>query len=167
MLLKHITTIIQKHMTHFIFGIFVFMSRSRSIYVVFFIFSLIFIVIDSITSLKQTPLFFVQILEYVLLFWDDNLDEECKLFSNSKSSASGCCLAFAWFFANFCLGLLIKVLIKKRALQNWVFLSIEGILWKHFLERLSLLKASYCTVLFKKIFVWNITFICKFWNRSN
>ena len=72
------------------------MSRPRSIYVVslFFIFSLIFIVIDHVTSLKQTPLFVFQNI-YVLLFWDDNLDEECELFSNSKSSASGCCLAFA------------------------------------------------------------------------
>ena len=34
-----------------------------------------------------------------------------------KSSASGCCLAFAWFFGNFSLALLIKMLllIKKKA----------------------------------------------------
>ena len=34
-------------------------------------------------------------LEYVLLFLDDNMDEGCEYFSNSKRSASGCCLAFA------------------------------------------------------------------------
>ena len=32
------------------------------------------------------------------MFLDDDLDEECEYYlSNSKSSASGCCLAFAWF----------------------------------------------------------------------
>ena len=39
-------------------------------------------------------LFFEYFLEYLLLFLDDNLDKEWELFSNSKSSASGCCLAF-------------------------------------------------------------------------
>ena len=34
-------------------------------------------------------------LEYLLLFLDDSVDEESELLSNSKSSASGCCLAFA------------------------------------------------------------------------
>ena len=34
-------------------------------------------------------------LEYLLLFLDDSVDEECEQFSNSRSSASGCCLAFA------------------------------------------------------------------------
>ena len=161
MLLKHILYLVYLCSC---LGLGLFMSYRCEL---FFIFSLIFIVIDRITSLKQTPLVFVQILEYVLLFWDDNLDKECKLFSSSKGSASGCCLAFAWFFAYFCLELLIKVLIKKSALQNWVFLSIEGLYLKKIVERLSLFKASYCTVLFKKIFVWNISFIYKFWNRSN
>ena len=36
------------------------------------------------------------------------MDEESEKFSNSKSSTSGCCLAFACFFANFSLVLLIK-----------------------------------------------------------
>ena len=31
-----------------------------------------------------------------------------------KNSALGCCLAFAWFFVNFRLGLLIKVLLIKQ-----------------------------------------------------
>ena len=40
---------------------------------------------------------------------------------NSKSSASGCCLVFAWFFANFSLVLLIKVFfIKKRVYAVYV-----------------------------------------------
>ena len=30
------------------------------------------------------------------------------IISNSKSSASGCCLAFAWFFANFSVALPIS-----------------------------------------------------------
>ena len=37
------------------------------------------------------------------------------IFWNSKSSASGCCLAFALFFANFRLALLIHVLLTKKA----------------------------------------------------
>ena len=35
------------------------------------------------------------LLEYALLFLDHNVDEECELFSSSKSSASGCCLRVA------------------------------------------------------------------------
>ena len=38
---------------------------------------------------------FAYFLEYALLFLDDNVDEECEKFSNSKSSGSGYCLAFA------------------------------------------------------------------------
>ena len=44
----------------------------------FFIFSLIFIVINHITSLKQAKLFFVIFLEYLLLPLDDNVDEESE-----------------------------------------------------------------------------------------
>ena len=40
----------------------------------YFIFSLIFIVINNVTLLKQTHLFFVHFLEYLLLFLDDNAD---------------------------------------------------------------------------------------------
>ena len=43
----------------------------------FFIFSLIFIVIKYITSFKQAYLFFVP-LKYLLLFLDDNMDEESE-----------------------------------------------------------------------------------------
>ena len=38
-------------------------------------------------------LFFVHFL-HLLLFLNDNVDEEIELFPNSESSASGCCLAF-------------------------------------------------------------------------
>ena len=87
----------------------------------FFIFSLIFIVIDHITSSNQTHLLFVHVLEFYL-FLDDNVDEESGQFSCSKSSASGCCLAFAWFFANFSLALLIKVLLIKK----WMTAKVEN-----------------------------------------
>ena len=60
----------------------------------FFSFSLISIVINHITSLKQTHLFFVHFVEY-LLFLDDDVNEESELFSNSEISVSGCCLASA------------------------------------------------------------------------
>ena len=61
-------------------------------------------------------LFFVQFLEYLSSFKDDNVDEETQYFSNSKSSAAGFYfLAFAcFFFANFRLALLIKVLVMKK-----------------------------------------------------
>ena len=48
------------------------------------------------------------------------MDKECEYFSNSKSSASGCCLVFAGFFANFNLALLKKVLLIKK---TWMYLS--------------------------------------------
>ena len=38
---------------------------------------------------------FAYFLKYVLLFFDNSVIEECEYFPNSKSSASGCCLAFA------------------------------------------------------------------------
>ena len=59
-------------------------------------------------------LLFVHFLEYPLLFLDDNVSEESEYFSISKISASGCCLAFASFFANFSLVLLIKVLLIEK-----------------------------------------------------
>ena len=48
------------------------------LYNLFSISSLIFIVIYHITPLKQTYLFFVHFLEYLLLFLDDNVDEESE-----------------------------------------------------------------------------------------
>ena len=81
----------------------------------FFFYIFIFIMIYRIMSWIQTHLFFSYVLEHVLLFLDDHVDEECEYFSISKSSAWGCCLAFAWFFVNFSLALLIKVLLIKKA----------------------------------------------------
>ena len=48
-------------------------------------------------------LFFVHFLEYFILFLDedDNTDLDSKKFSDSKSSASGCCFAFARFFCQY------------------------------------------------------------------
>ena len=83
----------------------------------FFIFSLIFIVINDITSFKQTYLLFVHFLQYLLLFLYDTVDEECEQFLKNRSSASGCCLAFACFFANFSLMFLIKVLLTKKSVD--------------------------------------------------
>ena len=86
----------------------------------FFIFSLIFILVNHIISLKQTQLFFPYSLENLLLCLNDNVDEK-KVISQSKNSVSGCCSAFAWFFANFSLLLLIKVLLTKK---KFVWFSI-------------------------------------------
>ena len=59
-------------------------------------------------------------LEYLLflLFWDDTVNEESEKFSNGECSASGCCLAFAYFFPSFSLALLIKVLLIKKSVQS-------------------------------------------------
>ena len=58
------------------------MSKLRPIYVesmyLFFIFSLIFIAINHITSFRQTYLFFVHFLEYLLLFLGDDVDEKSE-----------------------------------------------------------------------------------------
>ena len=116
--LIHITIIILRPILHLVYlrpclGLGVFMSY---LCILFLFFSLIFIVINHITSLNQMYLIFCTFLEYLLLFLNDNVDEDGKWFSNSKNSASGFCLAFAWYYANFSLALLIKVLlIKKRA----------------------------------------------------
>ena len=44
----------------------------------FLIFNLIFISINHITSLKQMHLAFVQFLKYLVLFLDENVDEESE-----------------------------------------------------------------------------------------
>ena len=41
-------------------------------------------------------------------------------FQIAKNSASGSCLAFGWFFANFSLVLLVKVLLARKACNNLV-----------------------------------------------
>ena len=58
------------------------MSKLRPIYVEsmrsIFIFSLIFIVINHITSFRQTYLLFVHFLEYLLLFLGDDVGEKSE-----------------------------------------------------------------------------------------
>ena len=57
------------------------MSRPRSVSYLcdlFFTFSLIFIVVNHITSLKQMHLFFLHFLEYLLIFVENNVDEESE-----------------------------------------------------------------------------------------
>ena len=76
--LIHITIIILRHILYL--NLFVSLSRTKTIYgvsffIYFFIFSLIFI---AITSLKQADVIFVHFLEYLLLFLDDNADEESE-----------------------------------------------------------------------------------------
>ena len=58
--------------------------------------------------------------KHVLLRFDDNVDEKYNQFSNSNSSASGCYLAFTYFFANFRIALHVKVLLIKKACNTFV-----------------------------------------------
>ena len=74
------TIIIPRHILYLVYlcpcvGLGLFMLY---LYVLFFIFSLIFIVMNHITSLKHLHLFFVHFLEYLLLFLDDHVDEKKK-----------------------------------------------------------------------------------------
>ena len=64
------------------------------------------------------------------------MDEEDKQFSNSKISALGCCVAFVWFFVNFSLVLLIKVLFIKKRVKTEGYLvhkraSIDNFFYGH------------------------------------
>ena len=67
------------------------------------------------SSFLQTHFFFAYFVESVLLFLDDNVNEECEKFSKSQSVLLSICLGF---FADFSLALLLKVLLitKKRVL---------------------------------------------------
>ena len=58
------------------------MSRLRPVYVIYFSFSVSFSFL-----FNHNHLFFAHFVEYLLLFLDDNMDEENELFSNSKISA--------------------------------------------------------------------------------
>ena len=114
--LIHMTFILLKRIIYVVYscpylGLGLFMPH---LFDLFFISSLIFTVINHITSFKQMYLFLIHFLEYLLLFLNDNVDEESEQYSNSKSSTSGCCLAFALFFAKISLTLLIKVLLIKK-----------------------------------------------------
>ena len=89
-------------------------------YLCFLVFILIFIFI-MIHEYRYTCSF-AYFLEYILLFCEQKIIltiKECEQSSDSKSSVSGCCLAFAWFFVSFSLTLLIKVLLIKKAC-TWI-----------------------------------------------
>ena len=78
--LVYTTMIILRHILYLVYlgpylAIGLFLS---CLYDVFLIFSPILIVVNHITSLNYTGLFFVHFLEYSLLFLGDNVDEESK-----------------------------------------------------------------------------------------
>ena len=102
------------------------------LYDLFFVFSLTFIVTNHVTLFKQMYLFFVHFLEYRVLFFDDNVVEESEKFSNRESLVSGCCLAFAWFFTNLSLALLIKKRIYcefgRYQLLEWVLEKLQSLM---------------------------------------
>ena len=84
--LMHITTIIPRNILCLVYlcpcpSLGLFMPYLCDL---FFIFSFIFIVINRITRFKQTYLFFVGFLEYLLLFLDDNLDEKREYPTNAS-----------------------------------------------------------------------------------
>ena len=70
-------------LSHILFLVYLFLCLDLGLFMLylcdlFFIFSLIFSVINHITSFKQTYLFFVHFLEYLLLFLDNNVSEESE-----------------------------------------------------------------------------------------
>ena len=80
--LIHITIMILRHILYLVYlcpcrGLGLFMLRLCDLCDIF-IFSFIFIVTDRITSLKQTHLFRIHFLEYLLLFMDAKADEESE-----------------------------------------------------------------------------------------
>ena len=86
--LRDITIIILRPILHLVYlcpylGLDLFMSY---LCILFLFFSLIVIVINHITSYKQVHLFSCTFLENLLLFLNENLDEEGELFSNSQNS---------------------------------------------------------------------------------
>ena len=74
-----------------------------------YIFSLIFIVANYIMLFNQTHVFFAHFLE-CLIFLDYNVNEKSEYFSNSESSASGCCF-----------GLIFLPISAWRCLQKHVY----------------------------------------------
>ena len=80
----------------------------------FFIFCLIFIIINCIISLKLTYLLFAQ---YHILVLEITQIKKMNNFQIAKGQLQS--VTFAWFFANFSLSLLIKVLLLKKACKCW------------------------------------------------
>ena len=78
--LMHITIIILRQILYLVYlcpclGVGLFMLYLCDL---FLIFSLIFVAISHIISLKQAQLFFVRFLEYLPLFLDDKVDRESE-----------------------------------------------------------------------------------------
>ena len=78
--LIHVAIILLRHILYLVYlclclGLGQFMSYPCDL---LFIFILIFIAINHIMLLKQTHLLFVHFIKYILLFLDDNLDEESE-----------------------------------------------------------------------------------------
>ena len=135
----------------FIFTIFGPVSRPRSTYVVsmwsyFHFFAFIFIMINRTVSWIQTHLFYCLLLEYVLLFLDDDMDDECEEFSNSKISASGCCLALAQFFAKF-RGSHLRCSVRKGVLRNISKFKGKHLCQSLFFNKVASLRCSFILIL--------------------
>ena len=78
------------------------------LYVLFFIFSLIFIIMNHITSLKHSHLFFVHFLEYLLLFLDDHVDEKKLIIFKQQKFSIRVLLSFCLIFCQFQPGIVYK-----------------------------------------------------------
>ena len=99
--------------------------------------------------------FFVHFLEFLQLFLDDSVDDEIEKFSNSKSSASRCCLAFAWFLANFSLVSLRWFYSRRKVSDIAFFCSCTCV------------KVLFTDTFVKCQFRWNIEIISIFPLRTN
>ena len=104
--------------TYFIFSTLMTMSRRGSIYVVSissnFHFSLIFIVINLIMSLKQTHLFFVHFLRISPIILDDKVDEESEQVFKQQNFNLRVLLSFCLTFCQFQPGIAHKSVAYKK-----------------------------------------------------
>ena len=104
--------------TYFIFSTLMTMSRRGSIYVVSissnFHFSLIFIVINLIMSLKQTHLFFVHFLRISPIILDDKVDEESEQVFKQQNFNLRVLLSFCLTFCQFQPGIAYKNVAYKK-----------------------------------------------------
>ena len=83
--LMHISIIIQRHFLYLVYLCpCLDLGLIMSLCDLFFIFIFIFIMVNHIILWKQAHLFFRHFLEYFLLFLDDNMNNECEYFPNSK-----------------------------------------------------------------------------------
>ena len=115
--LIHIVIIILRNILYLVYlslclGVDLLMS---DLWDLFFIFSLIFIVINHITSLKWTHLFFVHFLNISYCFRMIMWIKKASNFQIAKVQPPSVAELFAWVFANFGLALLIKLLLIKKA----------------------------------------------------